>query len=131
MFVYLLVNKDKYRFKCSLKTYLFLIAKSRALNYLKSHSQKVVQLEDYMNLEDLEELEEKVFNGIRDDNLKKAISSLDNKYSIVIYLSKIEELKIKDIAKILDLTEGDIKTLIHRGKKRLKDIIGEEENLYA
>ena len=131
VFVYLLVNKDKFRFKCSLKTYFFLIAKSKALNYLKSYNANVLQLEDYTNIEDLKKLEDIVFNEIRDDNLRKAILSLEDKYAIAIYLSKIECLKIKDISKILDLEESNVKTLIHRGKKKLKAIIGEEEDLYA
>ena len=131
VFVYLLVNKDKFHFKCSLKTYLYLIAKSRALNYLKSKNTKVLQIENYTNIEDLKELEDIVFNEIRDDNLRKAILKLDTKYVTVIYLSEFEGLKIRDISKILDLTESKVKILIHRGKKKLKRIIGEEESLYA
>lgn len=131
VFVYLLVNKDRFHFKCSLKTYLFIIAKSRALNYLKASNTKVFQLENYTNMEDVSKLEDVVFNSIRNDNLRGAISKLDDKYSKVIYLSKIEELKIREISKILDLPETQIKVLIYRGKKKLKEIIGEEDDLYA
>ena len=35
VFVYILINKKNYKFEYSLKTYLYTIAKSKALNYLK------------------------------------------------------------------------------------------------
>ena len=36
VFVYVLINKKNYKFEYSLKTYLYTIAKSKALNYTKS-----------------------------------------------------------------------------------------------
>lgn len=131
VFVYLLVNKGKFCFDCSLKTYLYIIAKSRALNYLKASDTKVFQLEDYANTEDLKELEEVVFNSIRDENLKSAINKLDSKQAKILYLAKIEEMKIKDISKILDMSETQIRVTIHRAKKKLKEMIGKEDDLYA
>lgn len=35
VFVYLLLNKEQYDFKYSFKTYLYMIAKCRAINYIK------------------------------------------------------------------------------------------------
>ena len=46
VFVYILVNKKKYNFKYSFKTYLFLIGKSRALNYLKREKKKLEIIEN-------------------------------------------------------------------------------------
>ena len=59
VFVYLLLHKEQYDFKYSFKTYLYMIAKCRALNYLKSEK-KVLPITDYNNLyienNDLEEI---------------------------------------------------------------------------
>ena len=49
VFVYLLLHKEQYDFKYSFKTYLYMIAKCRALNYLKSEK-KVLPITDYNNL---------------------------------------------------------------------------------
>lgn len=38
--IYFLENKEKYDFKYSFKTYLYTIAKSRTLNYLKKNKQE-------------------------------------------------------------------------------------------
>ena len=58
-FGYILMHKKNYRFEYSLKTYLYTIAKSKALNYIK-REKRIVAL-DENQYEDLEELEEKVF----------------------------------------------------------------------
>ena len=47
VFVYILMNRENYNFKYSLKSYLYRIAKCRAYNYLKSsHYNKEVLIED-------------------------------------------------------------------------------------
>lgn len=132
VFVYLLVNKEKYNFNYALKTYLYLIAKSRAINYLKTNSKKKeVSIDDYQNQEDIIQIEEIIFDNIRDQNIKEAISKLNSKQQKIMYLAKIEEVKIKDIAKILNISESSVKITIHRGVRKLKDIIGEEDDLYV
>ena len=40
-FVYMLINKKEYDFKYTFKTYLYTIAKSRAINYLKKKKRKL------------------------------------------------------------------------------------------
>ena len=47
-FVYVLINKTEYDFKYSLKTYLYTIAKCRAINYLKRERKVVSYDEAYM-----------------------------------------------------------------------------------
>lgn len=102
VFVYILINKKNYKFEYSLKTYLYTIAKSKALNYIK-RERRIVEL-DENQFEDLEELEEKVFKNERAENLKKAIQKLKTEYQNAIYLSDIEELSYKEIAHILKKT---------------------------
>ncbi len=135
VFVYLLVNKENYNFDYNLKTYLYMIAKCRAFNYLnKMKKLNELSFEDYQNseeIEEIEEIEEKIFDNIRDKNLHEAIIKLKPKQARILYLAKIEELKIKEIAEILNLSENDVKISIHRGIRKLKKIIGEEDDLYV
>ena len=69
VFVYILINKRSYKFEYSLKTYLYTIAKSKALNYIK-REKRIVKL-DEMQLEDLEELEDKIFKKEKAENCRK------------------------------------------------------------
>ena len=128
VFVYLLINKKNYKFEYSLKTYLYTIAKSKSLNYIK-REKRIVEL-DENQYEDSEELEEKVFKNEKSENLKKAIKKLKLDYQNAIYLADIEELSYKEIGHILKKTDSSVKVLIHRARKALEKIIVEEAYKY-
>ena len=128
VFVYLLVNKKNYKFEYSLKTYLYTIAKSKSLNYIK-REKRIVEL-DENQYEDSEELEEKVFKNEKSENLKKAIKKLKVDYQNAIYLADIEQLSYREIGHILKKTESSVKVLIHRARKALEKIIVEEAYKY-
>lgn len=51
----------------------------------------------------------------------EAIEQLDSKYKNAIYLVNIEGLSYKETAEILGETMQNTKSLIHRGKKELKE----------
>lgn len=128
VFVYILANKKNYKFEYSLKTYLYTIAKSKSLNYIK-REKRIVSL-DENQFEELEELEEKVFKNERAENLKKSIKKLKIEYQNAIYLADIEELSYKEIGHILRKTDSGVKVLIHRARKALEKIVREEEFKY-
>ena len=48
VFVYLLLNKEQYNFQYSFKTYLYMIAKCRAINYIKKEK-KIVNINELDN----------------------------------------------------------------------------------
>ena len=128
VFVYILIHKKNYKFEYSLKTYLYTIAKSKTLNYIK-RERRIVEL-DENQFEDLEELEEKVFKNEKAENLKKAIQKLKIEYQSAIYLADIEELSYKEIAHILKKTDASVKVLIHRARKALEKVVMEEGYKY-
>lgn len=51
------------------------------------------------------------------------IDSLDEKYRLVILLYYLEQLKIPEIAKVLDMNENTVKTRLKRGREELKQIL--------
>lgn len=128
VYVYLLIHKEKYDFDYALKTYLFTIAKSKALNYLKKEK-RIVQINEN-DVYDLQELEEKVFLNERKNNLKKAIQQLKPDYQNAVYLADIEELSYREIGQIMNKSESGIKVLIHRARKNLEDIVRKEAGKY-
>lgn len=128
VFVYMLVNKRSYKFEYSLKTYLYTIAKSKALNYIK-REKRIIRL-DEVEFEDLEELEEKVFKNEKAENLRKSIKKLKIEYQNAIYLADIEGLNYREIGHILKKTESSVKVLIHRARKTLEKLIKEEAYKY-
>lgn len=86
--LYILEKKEMYNFKYSLKTYLYTIAKSRAINYIKNQ-------ERYSNIEDIEDtyadlrvLEEIIFSKERQKKIREVIKKLKTDYQVVLYLTR-------------------------------------------
>ena len=128
VFVYILIHKESYDFNYALKTYLFTIAKSKALNYLK-REKRIVKINEN-DVYDLQELEEKVFLNERKNNLREAISKLKPEYQNAVYLADIEELSYKEIGQIMNKSESNIKVLIHRARKSLEEVVRKEAGKY-
>ena len=102
VFIYILQNK--LRENCSFKYYIYLVAKSRAYNYINMEKRRTELNELYLSQED-----ENIYKDIseiiiRKDNQQKvieAINKLNDKYRNAIYLVKIEELSYKEVSQIL------------------------------
>lgn len=126
VFVYLLINKEQYDFKYSFKTYLYMIAKCRAINYLKKEK-KVVSMVDYDNLyiED-SQLDDIIFQKEDAKNLRNFMNKLKPDYQAVIYLTTFEGLKYKEVAQVMNKNVGQIKSLLNRAKKKLKLLLEKE-----
>lgn len=122
--LYILENKEKYDSNYSFKTYLYTIAKSRAINYIK-RTGKFVELDD--NIKEGKILEEIVCSNERSKKIKNVLYKLPKDYQLVIYLTKIEGLSYKETAKVMDRTETQIKTLAHNSKKKLRKMLVEEK----
>ncbi len=56
----------------------------------------------------------------------KAVMSLSNKYRIVIYMYYYEGYSTPEIAKITDKSETAVRSLLHRARVKLKNILKEE-----
>lgn len=52
--------------------------------------------------------------------LNKAISNLSNESREVLILSRFQELKYEEIARILEISEGAVKVRVHRAMNQLK-----------
>ena len=126
VFVYLLLNKGKYDSQYSFKTYIYMIAKSRAINYVKKESRKVL----VENIEDIYaggyEIEEMVFSKETSENVRKVLSRLKREYQIVIHLVDFEYLSYSEVAGVMNKSESQIKSLVHSARKKLKKEIERE-----
>ncbi len=127
VFVYILMNKEKYDPKYSLKAYLYTIAKSKSLNYIKREN-KITYLQDNQYIFNEQEIEDAIFDKEQSQKLKIAIDSLPEPQNQIIYLVDIEELSYKEIGEILGISLSQVKTLIYRGRKKLKKILMKEVN---
>ena len=125
-FVYVLINKTEYDFKYSLKTYLYTIAKCRAINYLKRERKVVSYDEAYMREKEEIYIDEDLIKEENKKEIYEAIGKLKKSYQIVIYLKDIEGLKYKEISRILNKTVPQLKMMTHRARKSLEKTMRKE-----
>lgn len=64
-----------------------------------------------------------VFNNKEDNDVFSIVCELPEKYKTVVYLLYYEGYKVKEIAKILKIKEGTIKTWLFRAREILKNKI--------
>ena len=123
-FIYVMQNKMKEN--ASFKYYIYMVAKSRAINHIKIEKRRTEITEEYL-YDCIENIEKDVLEFITKEETKKevieAIELLDEKYKNAIYLVKIEGLSYEETSKILGQTLTNTKNLIHRGKKELRKIL--------
>ncbi len=127
----LVVNKHRYNFKVTLKTYLFMLGRSRALNYIKHR--KVI---DFVELSEADKatseqdtLEEIVLADERKRVVNNALNSLPDDMRVVIHLIYFEDLSYDEAAKVMKKNRKQIDNLLYRAKKELRIILGKDGEL--
>lgn len=80
---------------------------------LSSWFKRKVPLEDYAKT--------LVWNDPEESDLFLAVMRLPKKYRTVIHLYYYEDYSIKEIAKLLDVSETAVSTQLYRGRKKLEE----------
>ena len=123
----LVVNRHRYNFKVTLKTYLFMLGRSRALNYIK-HRKVIdfVELSEADKVSEQETLEEIVLVDERKRVVNNALSSLSDDMRVVIHLIYFEGLSYDEAAKVMKKNRKQVDNLLYRAKKELRIILGKD-----
>lgn len=58
---------------------------------------------------------------INDENLFGVLSSLNDDYRDIIVMYYINEMSLKDVAKVFNKTEGAVKTMLSRAMKQMRE----------
>jgi len=127
----LVVNKHRYNFKVTLKTYLFMLGRSRALNYIKHR--KVIDFVELTEAEkassEQETLEDIVLADERKRVVNNALNSLPDDMRVVIHLIYFEDLSYDEAAKVMKKNRKQVDNLLYRAKKELRIILGKDGEL--
>lgn len=103
-------------------SWFYKIVVNTALDFLRK--KKRVQVTDDDTLEFLSQGESDVYE---DQDVKRAIEDLPEMYRVIIILRFFEDLKLEDIAQILDENENTIKTRLYKALRLLKVELSQEE----
>ena len=125
--LFILEKKDYYNSNYSFKTYIYMIAKSKALDYIKKDRRTESLEELKIDFEDNTLLEEIILIKERKNKIKNVMKKMSSEYQLVIYLTQIEGLSYKETGLILDKTESQIKTMTFNARKKLKQLLIKEK----
>ena len=121
-FIKIFRNIKKFKGDSKLFSWIYRIATNEAITLLNSKARK-------MNVSQ-EELQEKLINNLESDiyfegdeiqlKLQKAIATLPDKQRQVFNMRYFQEMKYQDIAEILEVTEGSLKSNYHHAAKKVE-----------
>ncbi len=123
---------DKFEEGTNLKAWLFKILKNTFINNyrkkkLEPRSVDFAEIEDSFerivrrdSAEPAGDPETEFFNGVLDDDVRKALESLPYDYRMVVILADLEDFSYKEIAEILDCPVGTVMSRLYRGRKLLE-----------
>ena len=110
------------------KAWLLRILKNTFINDYRKKSKKPVHLsfEDFYTGDDSEDtgfidLRQEVFDSLIGDEVSRALNALPVDYRLIILLCDIEGFKYEEIAKIIDVPIGTVRSRLHRARNMLKD----------
>ena len=114
----------------NIRAWLFRIMKNSYINRYRKET-KEPDTVDYADIQnfyktiryasaDPNDLEEKIFGGLLEDEVARAIESLPEDFRTVVILCDIEGLSYEEIAEFVDCPIGTIRSRLHRGRKMLR-----------
>lgn len=108
--------------KSSFEVWLFTIARNTLNDYFRSiKKHKLVSIDSIINLVSKKKTPEDVVISLEtNDEILKALNVLDKRERQIIELKFGADLKNKDIATLLDISESNVGVIIYRSMKKLK-----------
>jgi RNA polymerase sigma-70 factor (ECF subfamily) len=111
--------RDRERFRA----WIVRIAWRMALDHQRSRKRRTVREEVHAGLSPTQTSPESLIEADRADQLWKAIDALPEKMRIVIVLANIEEHDTEEIASMLGVPEGTVKSRLFHARRQLKEML--------
>ena len=131
VFCDLLIEKPEFNGKSSFKTWLYAIARYKALHFLKKRAKAPeVPIDELYSLSDEVDI---VRNHVKNEQkiqLHTALKKISPEYSQVLYLIFFEEFSNSETANILKKSNRQIENLLYRAKKALRSELEKEGFVY-
>lgn len=129
-------NKHTYKTIAKFSTWVYTIAGNLAkTELLKKKRRRIVSINSYgdenetMDLPDSGHTPDTLTDsGIMDTMIQDALMQLNEVYREAVILRDIQELSYEEIAEMLKLEVGTVKSRINRGRARLKELLKELRN---
>jgi RNA polymerase sigma-70 factor (ECF subfamily) len=126
VFIKVYQNLNTFRGDSAFKTWLYKIVYYESLNWIRKNKRR----ENHADIADVEfsiqsgdTADDLVLRSERYRLLNKCMEQLNKKYKTVVYLKYFEGLSLKEIADIVNTTEGTIKNILFRSVRKLQTLL--------
>lgn len=119
----LIVHPKRYNFKISLKTYLFLVARSRAMMHLRLPRELKQPLESHDGPHTLEEL---VLTTQLQYRVHQALARFPEQQRTLIHLVYFARFSYDDVAVVLKKKRKQVDEILEVAKRELRVILGKD-----
>jgi RNA polymerase sigma-70 factor (ECF subfamily) len=126
---------DSFQQGTNAKAWLFRILKNSFINDYRKKSKEpskvdYQEVESYYNSEDVDrqitpDLRVEALQDMIGDEISTALNALDVDFRTVIILCDLEGFKYEEMAKILDIPIGTVRSRLHRARNLLKEKLSE------
>jgi RNA polymerase sigma-70 factor (ECF subfamily) len=116
-------NFRQLRDRDSFRAWLVRITWRMAINRVRSNQRRIVRESVPMESTRIENPVQSVIERERADKLWRAIDALPEKLRMVIVLAGIEEQDIQQVAALLGLPEGTVKSRLFLARQRLRELL--------
>ena len=124
----LIVHRHRYHFGTSLKTYLFMMGRSRALDYIKHR--KIMNETELSDADGVTDDSQDPYAILLADERKRlvhqALEKLPADMQTAVHLVYFAELSYEETAKVMKKNRKQVDNLLYRAKKELRIILGKE-----
>jgi RNA polymerase sigma-70 factor (ECF subfamily) len=118
---------DKYERGTNCRAWLVTIMRNTFINRFRKESKRPspVEFDAVQDVSIFEEVQDRdpagtFFRQMVDEDVKRAIQELPEEFRIPVVLSDVEGLSYAEIAEILELPVGTVKSRLFRGRRRLQ-----------
>jgi len=120
LFLHIWENLGSIRFRSSIKSYLYCSVRHRCMNHLRAlrvtDKHNVMYVEALLNTHDGDLWSDPGTEG----EIREAIENLPGRMALIFRMKYLQEKKIAEIARELEVSENTVKTQLLRGRKRLR-----------
>lgn len=129
---------EQYKFESSFSTWIYRLTSNVCIDFLRGKKRRqtvsITVEEDQdgsveLDVPDTAPLpEEQVLHRETQDEISKAMDLLDEEFRLILTLRIIEDLSYEEIAQVMDIKVGTVKSRLARARGKLKNILTESGN---